>query len=120
MHFCLLFVSYFFVGQSFVVVVLDSFFFFGRQKNWSLVTLDRWSSYTVTNAWEFAWAGSAFVVLDKWSSYRGGCLNRFDCSNLEQTCRDSIAQYLENQYHGLRKNVSSESEFIFGDDYQKE
>ena len=41
--------------------------------------LGRWSSYTVTIVWEFAWADSASVVFDKWSSYRGGRLNRFDC-----------------------------------------
>ena len=54
-------------------------FSFGSQKKWSLVTLGRWSSYTVTIVWEFAWADSASVVFDKWSSYRGGRLNRFDC-----------------------------------------
>ena len=37
-------------------------------------------------------------------------------SNLEQTCRDNITDCLDNQYHALRKNVSSESEFLFGDD----
>ena len=30
--------------------------------------------------WEFAWADSTLVVLDEWLSYRGGRLNRFDCS----------------------------------------
>ena len=55
-------------------------FSFGRQKKWSLVALDRWSSYTVTIVWEFAGVDSALVVLDEWSSYGGGCLNRFDCT----------------------------------------
>ena len=36
-------------------------------------------------------------------------------SSLEQTRRDNIAYCLDNQYHALRKNVPSESEFIFGD-----
>ena len=45
-----------------------------------MVTFDRWSSYTVMILWEFAWADSALVVLDEWPSYRGGCLNRFDCT----------------------------------------
>ena len=55
------------------------FFSFGRQKKWSLVALDRWSSYTVTILWEFAWGDSAQVALGEWSSYRGGRLSRFDC-----------------------------------------
>ena len=32
--------------------------------------LDRWSSYTVMFIWEFALAGSVFVVLDEQLSYR--------------------------------------------------
>ena len=48
------------------------FFSFGKQKKQSLVMLDRGSSYTVTNVWEFAWADSALVVLDEWLLYRGG------------------------------------------------
>ena len=54
-------------------------FSFQEQKEWSLVALDRWSSYIVTIPWELAWEDSALVVLDEWSSYRGGRLNRFDC-----------------------------------------
>ena len=57
-------------------------FFIWETKNWSLVMLDRWSSYTVATVRDFAWADSAFVVLDKWSSYRGGCLNRFGYNSL--------------------------------------
>ena len=77
-------VSHFFAGESFVMVVLDSFSF-GRQKKRSLVALDRWSSYAITTVWESAWVDSALVVLDEWSSYRGGRSNRFDCvSNNEQ------------------------------------
>ena len=58
-----MFVSHFFAGSSFAVV-LDRFFFdFMRQKKWLLVALDRWLSYTVTIVWEFAWADSALVVL---------------------------------------------------------
>ena len=57
------------------------FFHFGRQKKWLLVMLDRWSSYTVTIIWEFAWADSALVILDEWSSYRGGHLSRFYCKS---------------------------------------
>ena len=40
-------------------------------------------------------------------------------SCLEQTHRDNIAYCLDTQYHALRKNVSSESEFLFGDDLPK-
>ena len=40
-------------------------------------------------------------------------------SRLEQTRRDDIAYFLDGQYHALRKNVSSESEFLFGDDLPK-
>ena len=61
------------------MVDLDSFFFhLGDKKKWSLVALDRCSSYTVATVWEFAWADSALVVLDEWSSFRDGRLNRFD------------------------------------------
>ena len=35
----LMFASHFFAGESFLVVVLDKFFSFGRQKKWSLVAL---------------------------------------------------------------------------------
>ena len=56
------------------------FFSSGGQKEWSLVALDRWSSYTVTTVWKFAWAYSALIDLDEWSSYRGGRLNRLDCT----------------------------------------
>ena len=62
------------------MVVLDIIFcHLGDKKNWSLVALDRRSSYTVMIVWEFAWADSALVVLDEWLSYRDGLLNRFDC-----------------------------------------
>ena len=40
-------------------------------------------------------------------------------SRLEQTCRDNTAHCLDNQYHALRKNVPSESEFLFGDNLLK-
>ena len=39
-------------------------------------------------------------------------------SSLEQTHRDNIAYYLDNQYHILN-NVLSESEFLFGEDLPK-
>ena len=64
----------------FLLVLFLGSFLFGTQRKWSLVMLDRWSSYAVTIVWEFAWADSALVVSDKWPSYRGSCLNRFDCS----------------------------------------
>ena len=38
---------------------------------------------------------------------------------LEQTRRDNIAYFLDSQYHALRKNTPSESEFLFGDDLPK-
>ena len=63
------------------MVVLEGLSF-GRQKKWSPVMIDRWSSYTVTIVQEFAWLDSALVVLDKWPFYRGGYLNRFDCNAL--------------------------------------
>ena len=40
-------------------------------------------------------------------------------SSLEKTRRDNIVYCLDNQYHTLRKNVPSESEFLFGDDLPK-
>ena len=40
-------------------------------------------------------------------------------SNLGQTRRDNIAYCLDNQCHALRKNVPSESEFLFGDNLPK-
>ena len=55
------------------------FFFFGGQKKWSLVMLDRRSSYTVTIVWELVWADSALVVLGKQLSYKGGLISRFHC-----------------------------------------
>ena len=95
MHCFLMLVSHFFAVWSFVVVVLGRFFSLGRQKKWSLIALDRWSSYTVMIVWEFtvmilweftvmiewefARADSALVVLDEWSCDRSGCLNRLDC-----------------------------------------
>ena len=51
----------------------------GEGLQWSLVALDRWSSYTVTIAWEMAWEDSALVVLNQWSLYRGGRFTKFDC-----------------------------------------
>ena len=59
---------------------IQVFFFIWRLKKWSLVKLDRWSSYRVMTVWGFAWADLALVILDELSSYRAGCLNRFDCS----------------------------------------
>ena len=56
------------------------FFHLGDKKKWSLVVLDRWSSYAVTIIWELAWADSALVALGKWLSYRDGRINRFDCN----------------------------------------
>ena len=52
-----------------MAVVLDSFFFLFHlgNKKWSLFALDRWLSYTVTIAWEFALADSPLVVLWRWS-----------------------------------------------------
>ena len=55
-------------------------FSFRGQKEGSPVALNKWSSYIVTIAWEFAWTDSALAVLDEWSSYRGRSLNRFDCN----------------------------------------
>ena len=46
----------------------EAFFHLGDKKKWSLVALDRWSSYTATIVWELAWADSVLVVLDKWPS----------------------------------------------------
>ena len=39
-------------------------------------------------------------------------------SNLEQTYRDKIAYYLDNQYHTL-KNVPFGTEFLFAEDLPK-
>ena len=40
-------------------------------------------------------------------------------SSLEQTRRDNTVCCLDNQYQALRKNVPSQSEFLFGDDLPK-
>ena len=40
-------------------------------------------------------------------------------TDLEQNRRDHIAYCLDNQYHTLRKNVPTDSEFLFGDDLPK-
>ena len=40
-------------------------------------------------------------------------------STIEQNRRDNIAYCLDSQYRSLRKNVPSESEFLFGDDLPK-
>ena len=37
-------------------------------------------------------------------------------ADLEQNRRDHIAYCLDNQYHTLRKNVPTDSEFLSGDD----
>ena len=78
----LMFASHFFTEKSFLVVVLDRLFSFGRQKNRSLVALNRWSPYTVTIVREFAWVDSALIILDEPLPYRGGRLNVFDCNAL--------------------------------------
>ena len=57
-------------------------FFIWETKKSLLVALDRWSSYTETIVWGFAWADSALGVLGKWSSYRCGCLSSFDSNAL--------------------------------------
>ena len=85
--------------KRFAVVVLDSFFSFGVQKKWSLVALNRWSSYTVTIAWESAWADSALIVLDEWLSYKGGCISRFDCISF--TLKVQMVQAKTNLYLSL-------------------
>ena len=70
----------FFSGYSLLVVVIDRFFLhLGNKKIGRMVTLDKWSSYTVIILWEFAWADRVLVVLGDWLSHRGGHLNRLDC-----------------------------------------
>ena len=64
---------------KFCIGCFRQFFFIWKTKKWSLVALDRLSSYAVTTEWKFARADSALVVLDKWSSYKGDHLNRFYC-----------------------------------------
>ena len=73
------------------------FFSFGRQKAWLLVTLDRWLSFAVPIAWEFAWVDSVVVVIDEWLSYRGGRLNRFDCRRRISSKKKIV--YMWNQYY---------------------
>ena len=83
------------LGKVFSGCFKEFFFHLGDKKKWSLVKLDRWSSYTVTIVWQLALADSALVVLDKWSSYRGGRLNRFECSFCQKIesiqCQASLA-----------------------------
>ena len=73
-------------------------FFIWDPKKWLLAVLDRWLSYTVTIAWEFAWADSALVVLDEWLPYRGGCLNRFDY-NTSKLIQNNFVCLMEKQVH---------------------
>ena len=40
-------------------------------------------------------------------------------SSLENTSRDNVTYCLDNQYHSLRENVPSESEYLFGDNLPK-
>ena len=61
-------------------------FFIWGTKKWSLVALDKWSSYTVTTVWELTWTNSALVVLGECSSYRDGRLSSFDCINIPFIC----------------------------------
>ena len=92
----------------------QGFFSFGGQKKWSLVALDRWSSYTVTIVWELAWAVSALVVLDEGLSYRGIPLDLFfTCGTLisiqKRYKKDNFNYYqkpclhLANTLNSLRK-----------------
>ena len=53
----------------------------GDKKKWSLVALNRRSSYTVTIVREFTEVDSELVVLERWS-HKGGHLNRGDCNAL--------------------------------------
>ena len=75
----------------------QAFFSFGRQKKWSLVTLDRWLSYVVRIIREFAWADTALVILDGWLSDRSSCLSKFNCIgfylNFLPFCRHLMIQY---------------------------
>ena len=78
----IMFVSHFFTGENFVVVVLDRLFFIWETKRVVAGHIGQVVVLTVTTVWEFAWADLTLVVLDKWSSYRGGRFNRFDCKYL--------------------------------------
>ena len=40
-------------------------------------------------------------------------------TDLEQNRHDHIAYCQDNQYHALRKNIPTDSEFLFGDDLPK-
>ena len=40
-------------------------------------------------------------------------------TDLERNTHDHIANYLDNQYHTLRKNVPADSELLFGGDLPK-
>ena len=84
-------------------------FFIWKTKKWSLVALDRWSSFTKTTVWEFAWTDSVLVVLDEWSCYKGGCLNRFDynSSTVFKLLSDCLANlYACNSRFEIRKSIT--------------
>ena len=49
--------------KFFIVCFRQVFFHLGDKKS------GRWSSYTVTIVWEFAWVDSVLVVLGRWSHY---------------------------------------------------
>ena len=64
-------------------------FSFEGPKKWSLVALDRYSSYTGTIARELAWMDSKLVVLDEWSSYRVSRLRWFS----DDTAHSGVHRY---------------------------
>ena len=78
------------------------FFSFGAQKEWLLVVLVRWLSYTVMIVWELAWVDSVLVVLGKWLSYKGGRISRFDCTYTFYTCKGKKTEK-------LKKSISEET-----------
>ena len=97
------------------MVVIESFFSFGRQKS-SLVALGRWLSYTVTIAWEFASVDSALVVLDEWLSFRGCRLNWFDWTYIKQYWHFQRVTS-KNAMHPGFELTDRESRFVIHLDY---
>ena len=65
MHCCLTYVSHFFAGYSFIVVVLDRLFSFGRQKKVVAGHGRQLLDLKVTIVCESEWVESALAVIDK-------------------------------------------------------
>ena len=73
-------VSHVFTCLSFVVVLDRVFFSFWKTKKVVTGRVRQMVVLYINNCMGIRLADSALVIVDKWLSYRGGPLNRFDCT----------------------------------------